>query len=1245
MGIMNQFTIRKKLYLALASALVSIVAITGYSLNAINRVGNIINTINNHPFIVSNAATDSQKLVVDILRTYQEVYIENDISKSKVFEKQIEGYEKELDSNIEKVQTLIIGDEGEKLARETVLNIEKWKIHNSDLIDKILSTEDRDAARKFLYENEQQYVDEIQMQLSEILKYAENRADNFLIETRSIEEKAKTTTIIMSSSIFVILFTFIFLIIRNVSKSLKSLKNTMEESIEKDKFLKVNLEGKDEIVDVACHYNKLIEKLKVQFDNRNGLNELSNAISGDLDMKNFLNKAISFICDYTNSGNGVFYLFDEEKESLDLMATYAFTERQKLMNHLELGESLVGQVAIERKSILLKNIKKGEGEINSGIISETPINIIGMPLIYEGKLCGVIELSSFEPFDANDIEYLDAAADIVAVSIYSSKQRDKIYKLLDETQKSNHLLEINQQEIAKKAEELELNNIKLNELFERSKKQAETLQEQQEELSQNNEELEEQARALKESESKLQLQQEELRISNEELETYTEELKEQKQILSEKNNALATTQKEMVKKAEALEKANKYKSEFLANMSHELRTPLNSILVLSQLLASKKVEETLTEKEREFASTIHSSGKDLLTLINGVLDLSKVEAGKLQVNKEKVYLREILEENKNMFESMAEIKNLDLKCSIDKDMPGYIETDSLRLNQIIKNLLSNSIKFTHKGQINLTFRKLKEKEIEDLMVKEDDYIAIEVKDTGIGIPKDKMEEVFEAFKQSDGTTSRQYGGTGLGLTISLELAKLLGGYILHESEVNKGSKFILVIPREPIKEKRESNIVSTIEKIDNHDNSKNMLKDNPKDNLKDTSKDNEINKEIVESNVDKVSSKNEKRVLIIEDDPTFAQILSDLAEEKGYVVTKVLTGKEGIIKAKTINPIGIILDIGLPDIDGMILAKMLSEDESTKNIPIHVISGSEEISEGDDFEDKPKSIIGFLKKPVDIKSIYKTLSKIESFDSKGAKQILVVGTCGDEDFKKFTQLGNVNIKKVLTGKEAFEELETQIYGCIILDIKLSDTSGIDFMKKLQEELDIYTPIIIYTDEQIESEEVDNINKYAETIILKSQKSKERLIDEVSLFLHDVNKNSLSKRPSNSIIEKDKNSLSGIRVLLADDDSRNVFALRNLLERSGIDVVVAKDGFEAVKKFDENEIDLVLMDIMMPKMDGYEAIKQIREKIKGKNTPIIALTAKAMNDDRDKCISAGANDYLMKPVDGNQLLSMIKVWLS
>lgn len=1220
MRIINRFKIRTRLYIAFLGALVAIVAITAYSFKTTNKIEDTINTINSHPLIVSNAAADSQQLVLDILKTYQEAFIEKDITKRKIFEKKIKDYEKDLDSNLETIQQLILGDEGQKLAKETSSNIDKWKINNYDLMDKIFDFNNREITRTYMSTTEREEVENIQFQLNSIQAYAKNKSEILEIQAKEIQTKAKATTIAMCFVAIFMLFGFMFIIIKNVSESLIHLKNIMEESIEKNKFLKANLKGKDEIVDVASHYNSLIGKLEVQFDTRNGLSELSNAISGNLDIKDFSSKTISFLSEYTNAGNGVFYLFSEEKEILDLIASYAFTERQKLMNHVALGESLVGQVALERKPILLKNIKKSEGEIASGIISEVPLNIIGIPLIYENQLCGVIELSSFEPFDIFKMEYLKAAAEIIAVSIYSALQSDKIQQLLNETQSANKLLEKEQQEVIKKSEELASSNVKLNELLEMSRRQSEELQVQQEELHQSNEELEEQARALKESEGKLQLQQEELRVTNEELETHTKQLEEQKCVLNEKNNALEMVQEEMMKKAESLEKANKYKSEFLANMSHELRTPLNSILVLSELLASKELDVPLSEKEKEFASTIHSSGKDLLMLINGVLDLSKAEAGKLQVQNEKVYLKEVLSENKNMFEPMAEIKKLELKLSIDSDMPEYIETDSLRLNQIIKNLVSNSIKFTHEGQVSVCFRNLKEKEASTLMIPQNEYIAIEVKDTGIGIPRDKMQEVFEAFKQSDGTTSRKYGGTGLGLTISLQLAKLLGGNIIHESEVDKGSQFLLVLPKKPINENKQSNILSAIEMMNKYD-----VTEDPPEKIKEEA--------------------NEKRMLIIEDDKTFAQILSDLAEEKGYIATKAYTGKEGIIKAKAMLPTGIILDIGLPDMDGMILAQMLSEDDDTKNIPIHVISGSDEISEEDGLENMPKSIIGFLKKPVDIKSIYKTLSKIESVNAKGLKQILVVGNCGNEDFKKFTQLGQVKVKKVLTGKEAFEELESQIYGCIILDITLADISGVDFMKKLREELNIDTPIIIYTDEEIDLEDIDNINKYAETIILKSQKSKDRLVDEVSLFLHDVQRNFLNKSKAKSIIKDDQNSLMGVRVLLADDDSRNVFALMHLLERNGMHVVVAKDGLEAVKKFEQNEVDLVLMDIMMPNMDGYEAIKQIRDKVKGRNIPIIALTAKAMTDDRDKCISAGANDYLIKPVEANRLLSMVKVWLS
>ncbi|MBC7960653.1 MAG: response regulator, partial [Vallitaleaceae bacterium] len=926
----------------------------------------------------------------------------------------------------------------------------------------------------------------------------------------------------------------------------------------------------DEIGKMSKAFNVFMLKIKAMIEDVRYQNSLKTIESYmyeivrlEDDIHIISNTVVSYLCKNFNMLIGAIYI-PNENGVFQLSGSYAYTNRKGIGATVDVGEGVIGQVIKEPKIYIMNELPDDYILVQSGLGDAKPNSLIVVPCLNEGELIGIIELASFKNLKTEQISMLKALSEVMGRILSSVKVRHQMKDLLSKTLD-----------------------------------QSETLQVQQEELRQSNEELEEQSRALKESEGTLQLQQEELRVTNEELEAHSRLLEEQKRILNEKNSALETTQAEMVRKADALEKANKYKSEFLANMSHELRTPLNSILVLSQLLACKGADEPLSDKEKEFASTINSSGKDLLTLINGVLDLSKVEAGKLQVQNEKVYLSEILTENKNMFESIADMKNLDFKLSIDPGMPKYIVTDSLRINQIMKNLISNSIKFTHEGQVIVQFRNLKDKETKDLLIPSGEYIAIEVTDTGIGIPEDKQKEVFEAFKQSDGTTSRQYGGTGLGLTISLELAKLLGGNIHLESEVNKGSKFILVIPKNPITDKRELDLMSAIEIMNDYDVSKEHSNGNKEDKV---------------ANITEPFVENEKRILIIEDDPNFAQILSDLAEEKGYVVTKSYTGKDGIKRAKADKPTGIILDIGLPDMDGMILAKMLSEDETTKNIPIHVISGSEDFSDGVGFEGMPKSIIGFLKKPVDIKSIYKTLSKIENADTKGQKKILVVGACGDEDFKKFTQLGQVQIQKVLTGKEAIQELKTQIYGCIILDIKLSDTNGVDFMTKLRQELEIYTPIIIYTEEEINLDDIDDINKYAETIILKSSKSKERLVDEVSLFLHDVQRSMANKRSVDKIIVDDKNSLFGVRVLLADDDSRNVFALMHLLEHNGMQVIVAKDGFEAVKQFKENEVGLILMDIMMPKMDGYDAIKQIRETMKGKNTPIIALTAKAMSDD-------------------------------
>ena len=879
-------------------------------------MGDLVNEIKEHPLMVSNLAADSKRLVTRILKTYQEAYIEMDTLKKEVYDQKITDDETELDMNMLKIQELILGVEGETLAQETVNNIERWRKGNADLLDQIYDINQHEMLRPTFIDALQNEQLDIQNQLSAIQSYAKNKAEGMNEQAIEIERKAQKNILVVGVALIIFIFVFTMMIIKNLLESVNKLKLTMSNSVEKNQFLKVKWTGNDEITDVSKHYNTLIGQLERQFNMRLGVNDLSNAISGDLSLETLAMNSISTLATYTNSGNGVLYLYKDEEKRLYLTASYAFTQNQKMMSEVALGESLIGQVALEKKVILLKDITVEEGQINTGLISGAPVNIIGIPLIFEDQLCGVIELASFENFDAPTIEYLNYAAEMIAIRIYATVQKEKIHLLLDKAIETNALLESQKKEVIQKSEELSKNNAQLSILFEKSKRQAEDLQAQQEELRQNNEELEEQSRALRESEEKLQLQQEELKVTNEELEIHSRQLEEQKKSLDEKNKMLVIAQQELVKKAEALQLNNKYKSEFLANMSHELRTPLNSILVLSQLLKNKSDESPLSDKEKDFASTIHSAGEDLLVLINDVLDLSKVEAGKLVIQREKVYLESIIEENKKLFGPMAELKDLDLRFSIDSGLPDYIESDALRINQIIRNLISNAIKFTPEGHIAVRIRKLNETEVEKLGISESDYIAVEVSDTGIGISKDKMSVVFEAFKQSDGTTSRQYGGTGLGLTISLEIAHLLGGDIVHESEENVGSQFSFVMPREMPKISSKLEVVNPSDVVNHFETLK-------------LENDQTVHARVENEIEDRVyDPTHEKRLLVIEDDLAFAQIITDLAEEKGYTVTNAYTGKEGFEISKTWQPSGIVLDIGLPDIDGMVLAQKLSKEKS-----------------------------------------------------------------------------------------------------------------------------------------------------------------------------------------------------------------------------------------------------------------------------------------------------------------------------
>lgn len=992
----------------------------------------------------------------------------------------------------------------------------------------------------------------------------------------------------------IITFSILRMIIKPISVLTTKFSQISKGDIDLDFRLPVTKD--DELGKMSSEFNSFMVRLKkimteIQYQNKlkTEQNELSVLVRDNDELSVISQAIINNICNNFNFQIGAIFL-NSRDDSFRIAASYAYKNRKGFTDNISKGDGIIGQCILEKKAIIINNLPDDYITLQSGLGESVPSHLAVLPCIYENQIKCILELGSFSKIEDDQIKLLEELTDIIASALYFAEVDEKMKTLLNKTLQ-----------------------------------QSEELKMQQEELQQSNEELEEQARELMASEAKLQVQQEELKVSNEEFAQQAKALEEQKMVLDDSNEELLSSQKLMLEKAEALEISNQYKSEFLANMSHELRTPLNSILVLSQLLGERDQNKYLSDKEVEFAKTIYSSGTDLLSIINDILDLSKVEAGHLDIHEEKVNLNDLLVQNDNMFKSLAVEKGIEFMVEIADDVPDSIVSDSLRINQIIKNLVSNAIKFTEAGEVLLKIRSMNSFEKEK--VPNGNGIAIEVSDTGIGISEDKHSHIFEAFKQSDGTTSRKYGGTGLGLTISKELSHLLGGDIYLESKEGKGSSFSIILPYN-LKDKLYENISmkDEIKRISNT----NTLTLKTKKKLHD----------IVE-NVEKYESKEVKEdeklhILIIEDDRNFSKVLASLAEDKGYKVTIANNGAEGKSKAILLKPDAIILDIGLPDVNGLTLAKEFGRINETRNTPIHIISG-----EDDKNLTMPSSVIGYLQKPVDIKAIYDTLGKIEEATTKDLKQLLVVGRCGDEDFDNFKRLGNVEIERITLAKNALELLGKGDYQCVIVDVELEDMSGVDFIKEMNLITECKVPAVIYTDQDISDDKLYDIDKYATSIILKSSKSEDRLVDEVSLFLHKFESNEHIRNEVFTDVD-----FVGKKVLLVDDDDRNLFALTNLLENKGMTVITANDGNDCLVKLENNEkIDLVLMDVMMPNLDGYETIKIIRNLTDKKSKlPIITLTAKAMQSERLKSISAGANDYLTKPVDVDKLVSTLKVWL-
>ena len=1006
----------------------------------------------------------------------------------------------------------------------------------------------------------------------------------------------------------------------------------------------IAVEAQGELDELKNNLNQMIVNLKSTTEKnseqdwlKTNLAKFSRMMQGQKDLEAVSKLIMSELTPLVSAHHGAFYIMDDDNNTpvLKLIASYAYKERKHVGNRFYLGEGLVGQAALEKKPILLTNVPEDYIRISSGLGEAPPRNVIVLPVLFEGEVKAVIELASFLPFSQIHQLFLDQFAESVGVVINMIAANMRTAELLEQSQSLT----------------LELQS------------QSEELRTQQEELKKSNAELEAQATTLRTSEELLKDQQEELQQVNEELEEKASLLAEQNRKVESKNEEVEAARLSLEEKAEQLALSSKYKSEFLANMSHELRTPLNSLLILARLLSENK-DGNLTPKQVEFAQTILTSGSDLLNLINDVLDLSKVEAGKMDVNPTEIRLADIKEFVERSFNQLADQKGLGFHVDLTADLPQALFTDGGRLQQVLKNLLSNAFKFTEQGDVTLTVRRAEKgrRFLNPTLEAASDVLAFSVSDTGVGIPKDKQRLIFEAFQQADGTTSRKYGGTGLGLSISREIARLLGGEIRVESAENQGSTFTLFLPlryiprqegpdRDPIRVRNYSPPRNTAAAprrttpVRPQPASRDQRRKSTGDALQYRPERRTIPQTVINDDRERIEE-GDRTVLVIENDQNFARVLLDMAREKGFKAVVELDGEAGLTAAREIRPDAITLDIDMPGMDGLEVLDRLKRDPDTRHVPVHIISGVEEKREG-----LKAGAIAFLAKPVSKEGLDAAFARISSFIDTVPKNLLVVedNETQRQSIVELIAHDDVDIIAVGSAEEALGKLQEKHFDCMVLDLGLhsGDMSGFDLLEKVKSDSDNHDlPIIIYTGRELSPEDETKIKKYAETIIVKDVKSPERLLDETALFLHRVEaKLPEQKRKMLEQLHDADSVVAGKNILVVDDDVRNIFSLTSMLEDHGMVVRFAENGKQAIEQIQKDaNVDAVLMDIMMPEMDGYETTRAIRAMDQFKSLPIIALTAKAMKGDREKCIAAGASDYITKPVDTEQLLSLLRVWL-
>lgn len=972
-------------------------------------------------------------------------------------------------------------------------------------------------------------------------------------------------------------------IVRGFNKNIRALINGTDKVAAGDLDFRLPVGSRDELAQLARSFNVMIEKLRflseAQADldwHRSGLNKFAVILQGQRSLQIASEMILGELVPMMKAHHGAVYVIGDETnlDVLNFAAAYG-GDKSELSKSFQLGEGLIGQCALDKQRIILHDVPADAFVIKSATTKSSPFEVVIVPLVFEGAVKGVIEIAGMREFTAAQLGFLEELSAWIAAVFNAISVSNKVDILLQESQVLNEELQAQQKE--------------------------------------------------------LECQQDELRSANEELEEKADALDLQNQEITDKNIELEQMQASLESKANDLAQASRYKSEFLANMSHDLRTPLNSLLIFSELL-SENEEKNLLEFQVDYAKNIHSAGKTLLSLIDDVLDLSKIESGTVALNMTDVEVRDVVDEMERTFAKTAESKGLEFKINVAGDVPKSFRSDSKRLSQLLTNLLTNAFKFTAQGSVTLNIDAAGGGANGGKPC-----IRFQVVDTGIGINRDKQDLVFEAFRQADSTIKGKYGGTGLGLAICRQLSELLGGYIDLKSEIGEGCIFTIMLPLNY--EGRMDRVVSSAPASSAKPDASTLKK---LEKTIETSRTTMLAKGAVRDDRSDILQ-DDRVLLVIEDDPAFARMLLDLAHKHFFKGVVALSGFEGIELARRIVPDGITLDLNLPDMQGWTVLDQLKQHPDTRHIPVHIISvdteGQRSLESG---------AVGFAAKPVSVSGVTDALNKLKSFMTKENGNILLV----EHDSRLRAQLSelmsdkHIEVSAVETGAEALDAMKKSEFDCVVVDIDLKDQKGTDLINTIQKIYANKPPVLVYADRALSGEETEVINRLRTNSTVKDVDTPERLLNEVLLFLHRVEASlpDSKRRMIDSVRQFDR-PLVGRKILIVDDDPRNIAAMKAALQKQKMDLVFAENGREALERLQQNpDIELVLMDMMMPEMDGYEAMQKIRREQRFYKLPIIAVTAKAMKEDRRKCLEAGASDYISKPVDKSQLLSLLRVWL-